>query len=71
MAQHVVQDAAVLEVVELVERIDAADQRNALERAVRRDDLGDQALARLQIAVQAGSKEAPGGMLGASVASLR
>src|SRR6476660_6008420 len=27
MAQHVLQDAAVLEVVELVERIDAADQR--------------------------------------------
>ena len=36
LAQDVVQDAAVAEVFELVERIDAADHRNALHRAVRR-----------------------------------
>ena len=53
MAQHVLQDAAVPEVVELVERIDAADQRHALEAAVGGDDLGDQPLVRLEIAVQA------------------
>ena len=52
MAQHVLQNAAVLEVIEFVERIDAADQRYALEPAVGGDDLGDQPLMRLQFAVQ-------------------
>jgi hypothetical protein len=40
LPQHVVQDAAVLEVLELVERIDAAEQRYVLLRAVRVGDLG-------------------------------
>src|SRR4051794_14974705 len=56
MAQHVLQDAAILEVIEFVERIDAAEQRNALECAVRSDDFGDQPLARLQITVQAADR---------------
>src|SRR5436305_11372198 len=56
MPQYVLQDAAVLEVIELIEGIDAAHQRNALERAVRRDDFGDQPLARLQISVQAADR---------------
>src|SRR6266542_4386193 len=42
LAQDVMQDAAVLEVIQLVERIDAADQRHALQAAVGRDDFGDQ-----------------------------
>src|SRR5579883_3527772 len=40
-SQHVLQDAAVLEVLHLVERIDAGDQRNALQAEIGRDDLGD------------------------------
>src|SRR5713101_6600103 len=52
LPQHVLQDAAVLEVVELVQRIDAANHWNALEAAVGGDDLGDHALARLDLAVQ-------------------
>ena len=40
MAQHVLQDAAVAVVFELVGGIDAADQRHALEPAVGGDDLG-------------------------------
>src|SRR6476620_3844055 len=51
LAQHILQDAAALEVIELVERIDAADERHALERSVAHHDLGNQALARLQLAV--------------------
>ena len=47
MAKHVLQNAAVLEVIELLERIDAADHRHALEAAVGRDDLRDEPLARL------------------------
>src|SRR3954471_1043463 len=50
LAQHVVQDAAVAVVFELIQRIDAAKQRNALQRAVAGDDLRGQLLARLQIA---------------------
>ncbi len=53
LAQHVLQDAAALEVVEFVDGIDAADQRYALQRAVARDDLGHQLLARLEVALQA------------------
>ena len=62
MAQHVLQDAAVLEVFELVERIDAADQRNSLERAVRRNDLGNQPLARFQVTVGSIFVEKPDGL---------
>jgi hypothetical protein len=51
VAQHVLQDAAVLEVFQLVESIDAANQRHALERAVAGDDLGDHALVRLEVAM--------------------
>src|SRR4029077_20404648 len=57
MAQHVLQDAAILEVVEFVKHIDAAEQRNALEGAVCCHDLGDQPLPRLQIAVQAADRD--------------
>ncbi len=53
MAQHVLQNAPVLEVVQLVQGIDAADQRHALEGAVAGDDFGDQALARFEFAMQA------------------
>src|SRR6478735_971927 len=53
LPQDVVQDAAVAEVFELVERIDAADQRNQLDLAVRRGDLGLHALARLEVAREA------------------
>src|ERR1700722_10796134 len=53
MAEHVLQDAAVLVIVQLIRRIDAADQRHSFEPTVRRDDLGEQPLMRLQIAVQA------------------
>src|ERR1051326_8839027 len=53
MAQHVLQNAAVLEVVELVDRVDAANQRYPLECAVAGDDLGDQSLARFELAMQA------------------
>ncbi len=53
MAQHVLQDAPVLEVIELIQGIDAANQRHPLERAVAGDDVGDQPLARLEIAMQA------------------
>src|SRR5262249_3160261 len=59
LAQHVLQDAAVLEVFQLVERIDARDQRNALQTAVGRDDLGDQSLARLELAMQAADRHLP------------
>src|SRR5260370_18081296 len=46
------QNAAVSIIFELVERIDAAQQRNALQRAVAGHDLRGQLLARLQIALQ-------------------
>ncbi len=52
MAQDVLQNAAVFEVIELIQRIDAAEQRHPLERAVAHDDLGDQALTRFELAVQ-------------------
>ena len=52
MAQHVLQNAAVSIVVKLIDRIDAADQRHALEPTVRRNDLGNQPLVRLEIAMQ-------------------
>src|SRR5262249_37810350 len=50
LAQHVVQNAAVPEIFELVDGIDAAYQRDPLEAAVGGDDLGDHALARLDLA---------------------
>src|SRR5271168_3708468 len=56
VAKHVLQNAAVLIVVELLERIDTADQRHALEAAVRRDDLGEEPLMRLEIAMQAADR---------------
>src|SRR5262245_15194791 len=52
MPQHVVQNAAVLEIIEFVERIDAANERDTLEASIGGDDLGDHALARLDLAVQ-------------------
>ena len=57
LAKHVLQDAAVLEVIELVVGIDAADQRYPLKRAVAGDDLRDQPLARLEIAMQAADRD--------------
>src|SRR5690606_9296946 len=45
----VLQDAAVLEVFELVERIDAADERHFLHRAVRIGDPCGHPGARLEI----------------------
>src|ERR1700694_3637767 len=56
LAQNVLQDAAVLEVFELIERVDAGDQRHALPDAVGRNDLGDQPLSRLELAVQAADR---------------
>src|SRR5262249_19759281 len=56
LSQYVLQDAADLEVFQLVEGIDARDQWNALQAAVGRDDLGDQPLARLEFAVQAADR---------------
>src|SRR5690606_24935467 len=49
----VLQNAAVAQILEFLERIDAADQRDALQFAVRPDDLGDQPLPRLELALQA------------------
>src|SRR6202171_2264378 len=46
------QDATVSIIFELVERIDAAQQRNALQRAVAGYDLRRQFLTRLQVALQ-------------------
>src|ERR1700724_1663075 len=56
LPQHVLRDAAVLEVLQLVERIDPAHQRHALERSIGTDDLGNHALVRLEIAVQAADR---------------
>ena len=53
MTEHVLQDAAVLVIVQLIRRIDTADQRHALKPAVRRNDLREQTLMRFQVAVQA------------------
>src|SRR5260221_8025707 len=52
MPQHVMQYAAVLEIIELVECIDAANKRDALEAAIGGDDFSDHALARFYLAVQ-------------------
>src|SRR3974390_3157669 len=51
--QHVLQDAAVSEVIELIGGIDPADQRHALEPAIGGHDLPLQPLMRLEIAMQA------------------
>jgi hypothetical protein len=59
MAQHLLQDAAVLVVVELVDRIDAAEQRHPLEAAVGGDDLGTEPLLRLEISAQAADDDLP------------
>src|SRR5262249_32985804 len=56
-AQYIVQDTAVTVVVELVQRIDAAEQRDALQRAVARDDFSDQLLTRLQVADEAPQRD--------------
>src|SRR5947209_1755026 len=48
LAQHVMQDAAVLEIFELVERIDTADQGHVLLRAVPVGDLRLELLPRPQ-----------------------
>src|ERR1700726_1291804 len=56
MAQDVLQDAAVLVVVQFVDGIDAAEQPNPLEPAIGGDDLGKQPLMRLEIAVQAADR---------------
>src|SRR3954470_22965862 len=53
LAEHIVQNAAVLEIFELVERIDPAQERHAHEMPIGRHDLGHHALARLDLAVQA------------------
>ena len=46
------QDAAVAVIFELVEGIDAAQQRNALQRTIAGNDFRRQLLPRLQIALQ-------------------
>ena len=53
MAQDILQDPAVAVVFKLIDRVDAAEQWNALKAAVSRDDLGDQPLMRLEIVMQA------------------
>jgi hypothetical protein len=50
-AQHILQNAAIAVVFEFVERIDAAEQRNPLQRAVAGHDFRGQLLARLQVAL--------------------
>src|SRR5690606_36062039 len=47
VAQHVLQDAAVLEVLQLVQRIDTAEQRHFLHLTVGIGDLGGHRRARL------------------------
>src|SRR5215212_4216269 len=56
MTQDVLQNAAVLEIFQLVVGVDTADQRHALQGTVSRDNLGHHALARLQITVQAANR---------------
>jgi hypothetical protein len=51
LAQNVMQNAAVLEIFELIQRIDSAQERDSLETAIGGDDLGDHALAGLDLAV--------------------
>src|ERR1700759_5265728 len=46
------QNAAIPIIIELIQRIDAAEQRNALQRAIAGNDLRGQFLARLQITLQ-------------------
>src|SRR6478752_9312470 len=46
------QDAAVSIIFELIERIDAAQQRDATQRSVAGDDFRRQLLARFQLALQ-------------------
>src|SRR5215831_11692557 len=57
MPKHVLQDAAVLEVLELIESIDPTDQRHAFQRSVRGDDLSDQALMRFEVAMQSPDRD--------------
>jgi len=52
-SQHVLQDAAVTEIIELVRGIDPADKRHPFESAVGGNDFRLQALMRLEIAMQA------------------
>src|SRR5262249_36479925 len=52
MPQHVMQYAAVLEIIELVECIDAANERDALEAPIGADDFSEHALAALDLAVK-------------------
>src|SRR5689334_25379822 len=49
LPQHVGQDAAVSEIVELIERIDAAGQRDLLHRTIRHHDVDRHALARRDV----------------------
>src|SRR6516162_7501274 len=51
--QHVLQDAAVSEIIELIGGIDPADQRHALESAIGGHDFRLQPLMWLEIAMQA------------------
>src|SRR3954469_14921284 len=57
MTQHVLENAAVLEVIELVEGIDPANQRYPLKRSAAHHDLGNQALARLEFPMQAAERD--------------
>jgi len=50
-AAHIARCRPFLEVIELIRRIDTANKRYALERAVGPYDLGDETLMRLQIPV--------------------
>ena len=52
MPKHIVQYAAVLEIIEFIQRIDPANKRHTFEPAISGDDLGDHALARLDLAMQ-------------------
>src|ERR1700745_99327 len=54
--QHIVENAAVSIVIQLIQRIDAAQQRHALQRAIAGNDLRGQFLARLQIVLQAANR---------------
>ena len=49
IAQDVLQDAAILEVGKLVQRVDAAEYRHFLHLAVGKGDFGDHLLARADI----------------------
>src|SRR4051794_5238175 len=56
LAQNVVKDAAVAEVLDLVQRVDSAHERHLLDLAVRRGDLGGELLSRLQLAGDAAQR---------------